>query len=62
MAFIEGHREDVNEAVRRTVEDAVSRSDAADAAALGIGTELEGGDVRLPTAGAHDHARHHRDS
>lgn len=35
MAFIEGHREDVNEAVRRTVEDAVSRSDAADAAALG---------------------------
>ncbi len=41
MAFIEGHREDVNEAVRRTVEDAVSRSDAADAAALGIGTELE---------------------
>lgn len=34
MAFIEGHRPDVNEAVRRTVEDAISRSDAADAAAV----------------------------
>lgn len=34
MAFIEGHRPDVNEAVRRTVKDAISRSDAADAAAV----------------------------
>lgn len=34
MAFIEAHRPAVNEAVRRTVEDAVSRSDAADAAAV----------------------------
>ena len=34
MAFIEAHRDDVNDAVRRTVEDAISRSDAADAAAV----------------------------
>ncbi|OUP37956.1 phage minor capsid protein [Olsenella sp. An188] len=34
MAFIESHRDEVNEAVRRTVEDAMSRSDAADAAAI----------------------------
>ena len=38
MAFIEGHRPDVNEAVRRTVEDAISRSDAADAAAVASAT------------------------
>lgn len=35
MAFIEEHRPDVNEAVKRTVEDAISRSDATDAAAMG---------------------------
>lgn len=35
MAFIESHRDEVNEAVRITVEDAISRSDAADVAAVG---------------------------
>ena len=35
MAFIEAHRDEVNEAVRATVEDAMARSDAADAAAMG---------------------------
>ena len=35
MAFIEAHRDEVNEAVRATVEDAMGRSDAADAAAMG---------------------------
>lgn len=41
MAFIESHRDELNEAVRVTVEDAIGRSDRADAAALGIGMELE---------------------
>lgn len=41
MAFIESHREEVNEAVRITVEDAIGRSDQADAAALGTGAALE---------------------
>ena len=35
LAFIEGHREDVNRAVAATVEDAVARSDRADAARVG---------------------------
>lgn len=35
MAFIEAHRGEVNEAVSLAVEDALSRSDAADAAAMG---------------------------
>lgn len=37
MAFVEAHREDVSRAVSATVEDAVRRSDRADAARLGAG-------------------------
>lgn len=37
MAFVEAHREDVSRAVAETVEDAVRRSDRADAARLGAG-------------------------
>lgn len=35
MAIVEGHRAEIGEAVAATVEDALSRSDAADAAAIG---------------------------
>ncbi len=35
MAIVEGHRAEIDEAVTATVEDALSRSDAADAAAIG---------------------------
>lgn len=37
MAFVEAHREDVSRAVSATVEDAVRRSDRADAARIGTG-------------------------
>ena len=48
MAFIESHRAEVNEAVRVTVEDAISRSDAADAAAMGIAAGAPAAAQTLP--------------